>query len=302
MRPSSAVFVLLCSVCVAALAQQPAAIPGEIRTRIEKQVRQYTEAPPDAQIILGVPKTSDFTAYYALPVTIRGSQGDRTYDFLLARDFSRLIYPKTLDLTQDPFAKAEASIDLSGRPIRGNPQAAVTIVMYDDLQCPFCAKQYIALFNEVMNRYRDRVKVVLKDFPLTEAHPWAMDAAIVADCLIGQGDAQQSDAAYWQFTDYVHTHQQAVTSEWTSSHVGTLARIAEQHGANVDQAKLQACVNSAAPKPAIEKSLAEEHSLGVTATPATFINGEFFEGMLTPEQIRAAIDLSIQEARPQSRE
>src|SRR5215472_5440251 len=224
MRPSFAALALVCLVCVAALAQQSPAIPGEVRARIEKQVRQYAEAPLDAEIILGAPKSSDFTGYYALPVTIRGNQGDRTYDFLVAHDFSRLIYPKAFDLTQDPFAKAGASIDLSGRPVRGNPQSVVTIVMYDDLQCPFCAKQYIALFNEVMNRYRYRVKVVLKDFPLTEAHPWAMDAAIVADCLIGQGDAQLSDAAYWQFTDYVHTHQQAVTSEWASSHAGTLAR------------------------------------------------------------------------------
>jgi protein-disulfide isomerase len=292
MRPWLAVFALLCSLCFATHAQQSPVIPNEIRARIEKQVRQYAEAPPDAQIILGAPKPSDFTAYYALSVTIRGNQGDRTFDFLLAQDFTRLIYPKTFDLTEDPFAKAERSMDLSGRPVRGNPQAAVTIVMYDDLQCPFCARQYIALFNEVMNHYRDRVKVVLKDFPLTDAHPWAMDAAITADCL-----ALQSDSAYWQFADYVHTHQQAVTSQWNTSHAAALKGVAEQHASNIDQPKLQACVSSATPRSAVEKSLAEGHSLGVSATPATFINGEFFEGVLTPEQVRAAIERAIRESK-----
>jgi protein-disulfide isomerase len=143
-----------------------------------------------------------------------------------------------------------------------------------------------------MNRYREQVRVVLKDFPLIEAHPWAMDAAIVADCL-----AQQNDSAYWQFADYVHTHQQAVTAEWSGSHAGALERVAEQHASDLDRARFEACVASAAPKAAIENSLAEGRSLGVSATPAMFINGEFFEGVLTPEQIRAAIDRAIREAK-----
>ena len=274
---------------------QPASsvtIPTTARTRIEKQIRQYAEAPPDAQIVLGEPKTSQsFPAYYALPVTIHGNQGDRKFEFLLARDFSRLIYPRTFDLTEDPFAKAAHSVDIAGRPMRGNPQASVTIVMYDDLQCPFCAKQYITLFNEVMNRYRDRVNVVLKDFPLTEAHPWAMDAAVAADCV-----AQQSHDGYWQFTDYVHTHQQAVTADWKTASAGALQRVAEQQAGNLDAAKLTSCVNTVAPKAAIEKSLAEGRALGVSATPATFINGEFFEGVVDPEELRAAIDRALREA------
>lgn len=267
-------------------------IPNPARTRIEKQIRQYAEAPPDARVVLGEPKPSDtFHGYYALPVTIHGDQGDRRFEFLLARDFTRLIYPRTFDLTEDPFAKAARTIDIAGRPMRGNPQATVTIVMYDDLQCPFCAKQYIALFNEVMNRYRDRVKVVLKDFPMIDAHPWAMDAAIAADCV-----AQQNPDAYWQFADYVHTHQQAVTADWKASHAAALQRVAEQQASNIDAPKLTACLNAAPPRASIEKSLAEGRSLGVSATPATFINGEFFEGVLDTEELRAAIDRALREA------
>jgi protein-disulfide isomerase len=285
-------FVVVLGMTLTGQTSRSVTIPKEVRTHIERQVRQYAEAPPDAEISLGAPQPSgNFPNYYALPVTIHGKQGDRVFEFLLAHDFSRLVYPKAFDLTEDPYEKVARSIDISGRPMRGNPQASVTIVMYDDLQCPFCAKYYIALFNEVMNRYRDRVKVVLKDFPLTEAHPWAMDGAIAADCL-----AQQNAEAYWQFTDYVHTHQQAVTAEWNGNHATALERVAEQQAGNIDGSRLRVCVSAGAPKAAIEKSLSEGRALGVSATPATFINGEFFEGVLDPEEIRAAIDRALREA------
>src|SRR5947209_17260498 len=101
--PMSSLLVLciLLSSSAALLAQRAnSAIPPEFRTRIEKQVRQYAEAPPDAEVKLGEPKASAaFIGYYTLPVIIRGKQGDRTFEFLLARDFKRLIYHKTFDLT-----------------------------------------------------------------------------------------------------------------------------------------------------------------------------------------------------------
>lgn len=278
--------------CCAAAFSQVTSIPPEVKLRIEKQVRQYAEAPPDAQLVIGeIRNSAAFTGYYELPITIRGDQGDRSYTFLLAHDFSRLVYPKTFDLSQEPFAAAMKKIDIAGRPVRGNPQAPVEIVMYDDLQCPFCARLYIELFNEVMNHYRDRVKVVMKDFPLTDLHPWAMDAAITADCLL-----QQREEAYWKFADYVHTHQQVVTAAWNADHATALRRIAETQAAPAAPDALKSCVESGAPKAVIEKSLAEGRSLGVSATPALFINGEFFEGVLPPEQLRAAIERALREA------
>jgi len=126
---------------------------------------------------------------------------------------------------------------------------------------------------------------------LTESHPWAMDAAIAANCL----GARSSDA-YWAFADYVHTHQQVMTERWKKSH-SAFEELAAEPGrkfAVADQ-DLHACV-AAHDVGGIEKSLAEGHSLGVSATPATFINGEFFEGVLTREQIRAALDRALKEA------
>ncbi|MBV8207761.1 MAG: DsbA family protein [Acidobacteria bacterium] len=271
---------------------KPVSIPAQVRERIEKQVRQYAEAPPEAQVTIGAAAPSEFGSFYDLPVVIHSARGEQTYRFLLARDFKQLIYPRTFDLTQDPFAHARQTIVTEGRPMRGSPDAPVTIVMYDDLQCPFCAQQYISLFNEVMNHYRSGVKVVMKDFPLTDIHPWAMDAAVTADCL-----AQQSETAYWNFADYLHTHQQAATARWNQDHAGAFVQIAAEQVRNADVPALKGCVAQGRPKAAIEASLAEGRSLNVTATPALFINGEFFDGVLTPEQLRLAIDRALKEAK-----
>jgi protein-disulfide isomerase len=291
-RLAGVVLVALASIALTLTSfGQSARLTPEIRKRIEQQVRVYAEAPPEAQIALGEPHPSDMPGYDALDVQIRVADAVRSYSFVLSADRTKLLYAKTFDLTQDPYAKIRRAIDVTGRPVRGAKNGPVQIVIYDDFECPFCARMYIGLFNEVMNRYRDRVGVVLKDFPLSEAHPWAMDAAIAANCL-----ATTNENAYWEFADYVHTHQQAMTAEWQQSKA-TFDQLAITKAKNdgADTAAVQACL---APRDtsAIEKSLAEGRSLGVSATPATFINGEFFEGVLTPEQLRIAIDRALREA------
>jgi len=289
MRRVLAFIVVFLAACAFA-ADGPALTPG-LRQRIERQVRVYSAAPPDSVVELGKARPAEIPGYYELPVTLHEGAESRSFTFLLSHDGKRLLYLKSFDLTEDPYARVMRSIDLSGRPTRGATGAPVTLVMYDDFQCPFCARMYITLFNEVMNRYRDRVRVVLKDFPVTDVHPWAMDAALAANCL----NAAKPEA-FWQFADYVHTHQQAMTAEWNAAH-DALARRAEKDAqqSGADVAAVRACVarHDVAP---IEKSLAEGHSLGVSATPALFVNGAFYEGALSAEQLRTALERALSEA------
>ncbi len=100
-----------------------------------------------------------------------------------------------------------AKIDLNGRPVRGNKDAKVTVVVYDDFQCPYCSRLHQTL-NDVLKTYGDQIKVVYKDFPLLEIHPWAERAAIDSGCL-----AKQSAGAYWDFADYVHANGHQIQGE-----------------------------------------------------------------------------------------
>ena len=88
-----------------------------------------------------------------------------------------------------------------GRPARGGPaNAPVLIVGFDDLECPYCAKMHEQLFPALTERYKNQVRFVYKDFPLSQ-HPWAMRAAIDVECL-----AAQSSKGYWNLVDYIHAH------------------------------------------------------------------------------------------------
>ena len=275
-------------------AQAAGSDPKELNRRIERHVRAYAEAPPGSQVTLGNRVPSGFTGYDNLPVTIEQKGIKRTFNFLLSKDGKKLLYMKEFDLSEDPYAKVMSKIDLSGRPIRGAENAAVTLVVYDDYQCPFCARMYVNLVNEVVNHYRDRVKIVVKDFPILDAHPWAMRAAIDSQCL-----AQQNAAAYWDFSDYIHTHQQEVGAKSKEhaanapSELDTLAvGSGQKHGVNA--ATLQACL-ARQDKASVETSMMEGKSLGVSATPTMFVNGEEVEGVLSPEELRSVIERALSE-------
>ena len=63
-----------------------------------------------------------------------------------------------MDLTRDPYAETMKKIDVAGRPVRGNPNAKITIINYDDFECPFCARLHQTLFPQILKEYG-----VLKD-------------------------------------------------------------------------------------------------------------------------------------------
>lgn len=267
---------------------------SELDRRIERQVRVYTEAPPDARVTLGARTSSKWPGYDNLPVTIAANGITKAVNFLIARDGSKLLYVTEIDLSEDPYVKNMKRIDLAGRPFRGAENGTVTVVVYDDFQCPFCAKMYVTLFNEVLNRYRDRVKVVIKDFPLVEAHPWAMRAAVDAQCL-----AEQDMATYWDFSDYVHTHQQEVSARIKSGAALDLPAMdvmAREFARKNDMkaGPLESCL-ARQDQNKITASMQEGKSLGVSATPTLFINGQELEGVLSTENLRLVLDRALSE-------
>src|SRR5213594_1200717 len=202
LRRSVVLLVLICLVCTAQ------SVPSEVAQRIERQVRSFYRIPAGVKINLSPLKPSEFPNYDALTITFEGSDKKQTYDFLLSKDGKTLMRMAKIDLTKDPYAELMKKIDLSGRPTRGNKDAKVVAVNYDDFECPFCSRMHQTLFPELLKEYGDRVTFVYKDFPLAEIHPWATHAAVDANCL-----AAQNGDAYWDFADYIHANRQVVNSE-----------------------------------------------------------------------------------------
>ncbi|MDR3793243.1 MAG: thioredoxin domain-containing protein [Terracidiphilus sp.] len=255
--------------------------------RIEVLVRARFGLTPDIEVTLGARKPSNISGYETLPVTLSRDARSQTVEFLLSNDGKTLARLDTLDLVKDPIF----GIRTEGRPIRGNPNAKVTVVSFDDLECPFCGRMHQALFPSTLNRYKDQIRFVYKDFPLLEIHPWAMHAAVDANCL----NAQKADA-YWGYVDYLHIHGDDVTGTDRDEHKSwaALDRIARQQGAtsNLDAAKLDACL-AAQDETAVRASLKEAIGLGLEGAPALFINGERINGALPEDLVWKAIDRAL---------
>jgi protein-disulfide isomerase len=281
------VFLLICLGCSAQ------SVSPDVSRKIERQVRSYYNLPPRVNVVLGPLKSSEFPNYDTISITLQGGEKRTTFDFLLSKDRNTLIRMTKLDLTKDPFAEVMSKMDLSNRPIRGTKGAKVVVVNYDDFQCPFCSRMHQTLFPELLKEYGDRIEFVYKDFPLTEIHPWAMHAAVDANCL-----AAQSSEAYWDFADYVHDNQREFNNpKGLDARFAALDRVtldqAQKH--SLDPAKLQSCVK-AQDETAIKTSMKEAEGLGVDGTPALFVNGQKVDGGALPiEELRAVFDRALQD-------
>jgi protein-disulfide isomerase len=278
--------------CLGCSAQSTApSVPSDVNERIQRQVRAYFNIPPDVTITVGTPKPSEFPNYDLLPVTMSRAGKSQEGNFLLSKDGKTLIRFTKLDLTKDPYAETMKQITLTDRPVRGNPDAKVTIVNFDDFECPFCARMHATLMNDILPAYKDKIKIVYKDYPLIDIHPWAEHAANDANCL-----AKESSAAYWQLADYLHANQRQISGAQQSVQASSaeLDKLTMDFGAKngVDKDKLQACVKAQADT-IVKASITEGDSLGVNATPTVFVNGERLEGALDADSVRAALNRQL---------
>ena len=293
-------FLLICLGCSAQSPPGPGASPAsaaspppDIVRVVERHVRAHYSLPPKVKVIVGALRSSEFPNYDALTVTFASPSKRQEFEFLLSRDHKTLLRVTKMDLTSDPYADTMKKIDLSGRPTRGNKDAKVTVVNYDDFECPFCSRMHQTLFPGLFKEYGDRVLFVYNDFPLEEIHPWAVHAAVNANCL-----AAQNGDAYWDYADYLHANQHTIGSEkgreGQNAELDKLAMLqGEKH--NLDTPRLQACVKAQDEK-TVRESLHEGDTVGVEATPAMFINGQKLDGAVPADEVRLALDQALKDA------
>ena len=292
-RRSVIALLLLCLGC-AAQSNSP-----ELNQRIERQVRVYLSGkiPPTVGIKAGARTPSaEFPNYDKIPVALFEGERKQELEFLISKDGKSLVRVVQFDLTKDPYAEIMKKIDLTGRPIRGNKDAKVTIVNFDDFQCPFCSRMHAELTQGVLKLYGPSVRIVYKDYPLSEIHPWAEHAAVNANCL-----AAQSGDAYWDFADYAHANQKQISgAQQTPPYVAQFqamdraaTEIAQRH--NLQVMPLLACLKTQSGE-AVAKSVTEGTSIGVMATPFLFVNGERVDGALPLPELQAVINRALRDA------
>jgi len=290
----SAALLALCLTagCKAQTAPSQSASPDAVvNRRIEVMVRSQFNVPQDYTVTIGARTPSKIGGYDNLPVTLARGEKNTTVEFLISTDSKTLARLETFDLAKDPVF----SINVAGRPIRGNPEAKVTVINFDDLECPYCARLHASLFPDTLARYKDKVRFIYKDNPLpAEMHPWAMHAAIDADCL-----ATQNGDVYWQYVDYLHAHSGEVTGPDRNlpRSFEALDRIARQEATvgKLDAPKLEACI-AKQDQSEVRSSLREAETLKIESAPAVFIDGERVDGAVPEEQLWLVIDRALRAA------
>ncbi len=283
--------VLLLVICLGCVAQTTS---SDLAKKIERQVRSYYKIPPEVKVLVGTPSPSvDFPNYESVTVTVENDGKKQDLTFVVSKDRSAMMRLTKFDLNKDPFAETMSKIDVNGRPTRGARASKVVVVNFDDLECPFCARMHQTLFPGLLKEYGDRVTFIYKDYPLSEIHPWAIHAAVDANCL-----AAQNGDAYWDFADYIHSNPHDVNDEKTPpARLEELDRLTVLQGQkhNLDVVKLQSCVK-AQDESAVKASMKEADGLGVEATPTLFINGEKVDGAVPISELRAALDRALKDA------
>jgi protein-disulfide isomerase len=263
----------------------------ELARRVEVMIRsKSSQVSLDDNVSFSLPVKSEVPGYDQITATFTADgEKARTATFLLSEDGKTLAQFNKLDLSQDP----KDIVSAAGRPARGGPpNAPVNVVVFDDLECPFCAEMNAELIPGILKRYKDQVRVVYRDFPLDQ-HLWAMHAAVDANCL-----ATASSTGYWDYVDYVHAHagELPVEQKTLDKANQALDKIALDVGARqkVNQAALVACVlkqDTSMVKASVDQALIDPLSVG--STPVLFVNGEKVVGIVPVETIYHIIDEAL---------
>ena len=164
-------------------------------------------------------------------------------------------------------------------PFVGPQKAPVTIISFSDYECPYCSRAEDTV-KQVLSKYEGSVRVVFRDYPL-DFHKNAVKAAEAAGCAHEQGK-------FSAMHDKLFQNQRALG-------VDSLAGYAEEIGLNL--ADFKQCLDSGKRNEEVRADIDDGAAVGVTGTPAFFINGRLLTGAQPLEAFVAVIDEELARAK-----
>jgi protein-disulfide isomerase len=167
------------------------------------------------------------------------------------------------------------------RAVLGNPAAPITIVEYTDFQCPYC-RQEREVLADVMKRYGDSVRLLVKQMPVTQLHPHAMAAALMFEAV-----ARQDPMKAYQLYDDLYENQDQLDRDgqrYLEKAVGRLG---------IDSARALRDQASAEIKSIVDADLKEGEAFGFTGTPGFLVNGVSLQGAYPLEAFGRLIDRQL---------
>lgn len=181
---------------------------------------------------------------------------------------------KTQILLKEP-VPIVLNIPTTNAPFKGSAIAPVTVIMFSDFQCSSCSATH-PILQKVLVEYGDKIRFVVRNFPLTTIHENAFQAAIAANAANAQGK-------FFEYTEVLYRNQDALDADSLKKYAGEL-------GLNLQQFELD--LQSERLAEAVRKDMADGRSYGITGTPTIFVNGIKVR-VITAEGFRDAIDKAL---------
>jgi protein-disulfide isomerase len=165
-------------------------------------------------------------------------------------------------------------------PVRGPAGAKVTIAVFSDFQCPFCAR-VLPTLHELEKAFPGSVRVAWKHLPLPpQMHPQARPAAQAAEAARAQGK-------FWEMHDRLFENQRALSAEQYDS---------DARAIGLDLARFKRDVAASSGSARIDEDLKLAAAVGANATPTLFVNCRRIEGAYPFDRIKPIVEEEVRNA------
>jgi protein-disulfide isomerase len=173
-------------------------------------------------------------------------------------------------------APPKINVEAGHSPSKGPENAPITIVEFADFQCPYCASAKIIL-DDLFKQYKNKIRIIFKNYPLIQIHPEAMPAAIAAECANKQNK-------YWQMHDALFENHKKLGED-------LYQKLAQSLQLNINE------FNKCRKDPSIQAQVSSEmdygQSLGINATPAFYVNGIQLMGAVPKSEFEKVINKEL---------
>lgn len=255
----------------------------EAKDKLINYLRKALNVPEQYSMELLEPRPSKIKGLSTVPGKVNFQGRSQDFEIYLSNDGRYVLVGKMFDLTSSPYEKKDMSaVNLTDVNAKGPENAPVTIVEYSDFQCPYCARAYQTIENEILKKYGKKVRFIFKHFPL-DFHPWAMNAAIATECA-----AIQKKELFWKlYSNFFEKQSEVNPDNVKSKAIEWLSK------EGIDKGKFEKCYDNKETKAKVEKDRQEGMSLGVSGTPGFFVNGIFLGGAMPAQKFEEIIEYEL---------
>lgn len=158
----------------------------------------------------------------------------------------------------------------------GKADSNTKVVVFSDFQCPYC-KLFWSSLRGIMKTYGDKVLFDYKHLPLG-IHPQANNAALASECALEQDK-------FWEYGDKLYATQDA----WGKANDTQLFKDYARN-LGLDTGQFNQCLDDKKYQSKIDTDKNDANAFGISGTPATFINAQFKNGVVSADELTAAIE------------